>query len=246
MIKIITIITQIIVATLTALLFASCNQIIERNAITGSGKVTTQKRIVQGDFNKIDVSNTIEVIIEQSDKVAITVEADDNLQNGITTTVENGTLVIKCQYNSFVNVSEKKVHIKMPLIEGLTASSASSIKSNAVIVSNKMRLTASSAATIDVAIESDVINCDLSSASAIAVKGKALQMDVTSSSGSSFNAKELLVNDITANASSGSVQNIHPIVSLNAEASSGGTISYNTNPKISKNAQSSGGSINKE
>jgi uncharacterized protein YaiI (UPF0178 family) len=61
-------------------LFASCNQSINLKAITGSGHVTTENRTVQGEFKSIEVSNAIDLIIEQSNKTEIIVTADDNLQ----------------------------------------------------------------------------------------------------------------------------------------------------------------------
>jgi hypothetical protein len=66
-------------------LFASCNQSINLKAITGSGHVTTENRTVQGEFKSIEVSNAIDLIIEQSNKTEIIVTADDNLQKNHTT-----------------------------------------------------------------------------------------------------------------------------------------------------------------
>jgi hypothetical protein len=83
MIKIITLITKFILVLLTALLFASCNYNLNLK-ITGSGNVTTENRAVTDDFKSI-VANAIDLVVEQSDKASITVEADDNLINGITT-----------------------------------------------------------------------------------------------------------------------------------------------------------------
>jgi hypothetical protein len=79
MLKIITMITKFILIALTVLLFASCNQSINLKAITGSGHVT-ENRTVQGEFKSIEVSNAIDLIIEQSNKTEIIVTADDNLQ----------------------------------------------------------------------------------------------------------------------------------------------------------------------
>ena len=134
MIKVITIITKFIVVTLIALLFSSCNKygiIIDGfgKSITGSGNITTENRKVEGEFKSIEVSNAIDLVVEQADKAEITVEADDNLQKEITTKVENGVLIIACEYSSFINVKSRKVTVKIPVIEGLQASSGSSIKS---------------------------------------------------------------------------------------------------------------------
>jgi hypothetical protein len=246
MIKLITLITKFIIVTLTALLFASCNHLINMKSIEGSGHVTTEKRMVQGDFKSVKVSNAIELVIEQSDKTEIIVEADDNLQKEITTKVENGKLIIACDCNSFGNVKSKKVTVKMPVIDQLEASSAASITSNNTIKGENIRVEASSAASITVTIESDAIFCESSSGSTIAIKGKALQLETKASSGSTIDANELLANDIKAHGSSGASVNIHPIVSLDATASSGASVNYNTVPKSIRKESNSGGSVHQQ
>ena len=240
MIKIIIHITKFIVATVTALLFASCN--LNVNTIEGSGNVTTEKRIVQGDFTKIDVSNAIDLVIEQSDATEIVVEADDNIQKEIITKVENGTLIIKSKHNSF-RVTKKKVTVKMPKIDKLEASSASTVSNKGIIQGENLDLESSSAATIDLNVESDNISADSGSGSTISVKGKALTFHTSASSGSNVNAGELLANDIHAEASSGASVNVHPIVKLKAEANSGGSVNYNNTPKTIEKTSNSGGSI---
>ena len=242
MIKIIIHITKFIVATIIALLFSSCN--LNMNTIEGSGNVTTEKRIVQGDFKNIKASNAIEVVVEQSDKYEVIVEADDNLQKEIVTKVENGTLVVRCKFSSFRNVAMKKVTVKMPVIEKLDASSASSIQSKNVIQGENIELESSSAATMDVNVESDNIVATASSGSVINAQGKALKFQTRASSGASIDAGKLLANEIDADASSGGSVQVHPILSLKAGASSGGSINYNSVPKTIEKNSSSGGSIN--
>lgn len=242
MIKIIIHITKFIIATVTALLFASCN-FSNMKTIEGSGNVTTEKRIVQGDFKKVSVSNAIDVVIEQSDKTEIIVEADDNLQKEIKTTVENGTLVISCDFTSFQNVTKKKVIVKMPVIDELEASSASTVTSTAVLRGTKIKLDASSAATMNVNIESDEIDLDTDSAGSITIEGKALKVKTSASSAASIEAEKLLANEIEADADSGASINIHPIVSLKAKANSGGSINYGGSPKTIEKTENSGGSI---
>ncbi|WP_264534935.1 head GIN domain-containing protein [Flavobacterium sp. N1736] len=241
MIKIIIHITKFIIATITALLFTSCN--FNMNTIEGSGNVTTEKRIVQGDFKSISVSNAIDLVIEQSDATEIIVEADDNLQKEIVTTVENGTLVIKCKFSSFRNVTMKKVTVKVPSLEKIEASSASTVESKNVFQGENIDLESSSAATMDVNVEYDNVSATSSSGSSISVKGKALKIQTSASSGANVEAGNLLANEVDANASSGGSVNVHPIVSLKAEASSGGHVNYDTTPKSIDKKSSSGGSI---
>jgi hypothetical protein len=246
MLKIITLITKFILVALTALLFASCNHSINLNSIEGSGNITTEKRTVEGNFKSIEVNNSIDLVIEQSDKMEIVVEADDNLQKHITTKVENGTLVISFDKNSFSNAGSKKVTVKMPVIDELEATSSATITSKNTLKGENIRLNTSSAASIDINIESDIITCDSSSGSSITINGKALKMETTASSGSEINATKLLANEITADVSSGASINVHPIVTLLAEASSGGDISYDIQPKSIQKKTSSGGTISQE
>jgi hypothetical protein len=246
MLKIITIITKFILVALTALLFSSCNYSVNSKSIRGSGNVTTENRIVEGDFKSIEVSNAIDLVIEQADKIQITVEADDNLQSSITTKVENGVLIVACDYNSFVNIESKKVTVKMPIIEELRASSASSITSANTLKGEKISLRTSSAANINVHIKSDNINTKSSSGSTITIDGMALTVEAIASSGSNIDAEKLLANDVIAKSSSGSSVHVHPIVSLKAKASSGSSITYNNTPHSIEKQSSSGGSIDRK
>lgn len=246
MLKVITLITKFIVITLMALFFGSCNQLGNINSITGSGHVTTEKRTVTGDFKNVEVSNALDLVIEQSDKTEIIVEADDNLQKEITTEVENGVLVISCSKGNYINVSSKKITVKMPVIEGLEASSASTINSKTTLKGNNLNLTSSSAGSISATVEYENIQLTSSSASNQNINGKAIHLETASSSGSVLNAGELLANEVAAKASSGSSTTVSPIVNLKADASSGGSITYNRTPKSVEKEESSGGSVHAE
>jgi hypothetical protein len=229
-----------------ALFFGSCNQIGELRSITGSGHVTTEKRTVTGDFKNVEISNALDLVIEQSDKIEITVEADDNLQKEITTKVENGVLIISCNSNNFINITSKKITVKMPVIEGIEASSAATVNCSTPLKGNSLNLTSSSAGSITATVEYETVQLTSSSASNQNINGKAIRLETASSSGSVLNAGELLANDVAAEASSGSSISVSPIVSLKAEASSGGSISYSKTPKSIQKEEHSGGSVHQE
>jgi hypothetical protein len=246
MLKLITIITKFILVALTALLFTSCFYAVNSKSIKGSGHVTTENRLMKEDFKSIEVSNSINLVIEQADKKEVIVEADDNLQNHITTKVENGVLIVACDYNSFVNIESKKVIVRMPAIEALSASSSSSITSLNTLKGENISLRTSSAANMNLNIESDNISSKSSSGSTISMEGMALTLETIASSGSKINAKELLANEVTAKSSSGSSIHVHPIVKLIAKASSGSSITYTKTPNSLEKQSSSGASITRE
>lgn len=224
------------------LIFSAC----ETRGITGSGNVTTENRPVTGAFKSIEVSNGLDLVLEQSTETKIEVEADDNLQKHIRTTITNGVLIVKCDFNNYTNVTAKQITVKIPALESLQASSGTSVKSTNVLTNPSIEVNSSSGADVKLKIEAEQAVCESSSGSHIEVSGKAISFQASTSSGSGIDAQHLLANDVKTDASSGSVIEVHPLVSLNAEASSGGVINYHNEPKSISRHASSGGSISKQ
>lgn len=227
-------------AIAVSIALTSCK--IDVDGVTGSGHVTTQTRELK-DFTKISASRGLEVVIEQADQFLVTVEADDNLQSHIKTTVENGVLKITSDYNSYSNVKSKKVTVKMPAISGIDVQSGVSLKSVGTLLSDDITIESGSGSEISLNVESDKIVAQSSSGSQIKLKGKALTLDTSSSSGSTIEAGNLIANDVTAQSSSGSSTEVHAAVSIDAQASSGGSIEYSGAPKKVERHESSGGSV---
>lgn len=245
MLKVITLITKFIVITLVALFFGSCN-LNKLKSITGSGIITTEIRPVTSDFKNVIISSGLDLEIEQSDKLEIRVVTDDNIQKEIFTKIENGVLTISSEVGSYHEVTLKKVFVKMPIIEGLEATTAGTIKSNNTLKGSNLTLSTSSAGYTDITVEYETLQLSSSSAGTLNIKGKAIHLEASSSSGSAINAGELLVNDVSAKASSGSSILVSPIVNLKAHASSGGNITYNKVPKRLQKEESSGGNVYKK
>lgn len=246
MVKTIVFLTKLIVVTCVALLFSSCKYDLNLgNKNKGNGNIISQTRTVNSDFQKIDVSTGIEVVVEQSNIKSITVEADDNLQQFINTTVENGVLIIKSEgrYNSS---HTPKVIVKMPVISGLNSSSASKITSINTLITTTIKVESSSGSEINIAVEADAISLESASGSSIKARGKALKLETVSASGSEIDAEQLITNEVISQSSSGSTTTVSPILILKADAGSGSSINYRGAPKTLEDKTSSGGSVNKE
>jgi hypothetical protein len=243
MIKLITFITKLIIATITALLVASCGNSFSIGAgKKGSGTIKTESRVADKDFKNIKVSNGIKVRVEQADKSSITVEADDNLLQHIITKIENNVLVIESDEN-YSSGTTPLVTVELPIINGLKASSGSKIISANVLKTEKLDVDASSGSSIKIDVEADVISLETSSGSTIESNGKALKLATSSSSGSNITAKNLMANEVISQSSSGSSTSVYPIVKLDAKASSGSSVNYYKVPKTLIKNESSGGSV---
>jgi hypothetical protein len=231
---------------LTVLLLTSCKYDINLGGIDGSGNIITETRRITESFDKIAVSQGIQVLVEQSDNKSVSVAADDNLQEHIITKVENGVLIIEAD-TSYDATESPVVTVKMPVIRELTSSSGAGIKSiNTLIITNDVNVKSSSGSEIEIAVEADAIWLEASSGSKITASGKALKLETSSSSGSEINAEKLLANDVIAQARSGSNTDVSPILFLDGKASSGSSIDYHKKPKSITKEESSGGSVTEQ
>ena len=122
------------------------------------------------------------------------------------------------------------------------ASSSSDIKIGRIFAV-EFKATTTSTADFDAYVEADKIKINASSSSDVELKGKALDLVAQTSSTATIDAKDLLVNNITATASSSSTIKVHPIVSLTARASSTADIYYYKQPKVVDKKASSSGSV---
>lgn len=243
--------------TLTVLLIASCIRYESDETIQGSGKIISQDRNITDPFQKIEVGNSIDLEIEQADKIEVIVIADKVFQKDIITKVKRGKLIIsdretKTSFSFFgfkrnfsKNNSVKRVIVKLPEIEFLEATSAATIKNKGVIKSEDLELKTSSAARMDLQIESDKIKITANSGSSVNAEGLALSLRINAASGSSVLTQKLIANEIEANSSSGSSISVNPVLTLNAKASSGSNIDYSNNPKTIQKKATSGASITK-
>lgn len=235
--------TKLVIILLSALFFSSCNfQIDGLNTIEGSKNVTTVKRDVSGNFTYVEAATGLDVEIIQQENPEITVVADDNLHEHITTEINDGTLKIKADC-SIRNAKSKKIIVGIPKCEGLSTSSGATLASNGKIKGEKIDISTSSGSEMNVVLEYDDVYADSSSGSEMNLEGLNLNGRFDSSSGSSIYAQKLMSNHVVANSSSGSSIYVNPMISLEADASSGSSIHYVKEPKKVKTQKSSGGSV---
>lgn len=245
MIRLICNLVKLAVAFVMSLFMTSCVDIqfdSSLESIKGDGNVVTQTRSVNAPFTKIKASRGLHVIITQGDEESIEIVADENLHDHILTEFHEGWLEITADRN-IRNASSKTIKVQVKSIEALKSSSGASVKSSGKLLSTNLTINGSSGASLNLDVEAEKISVDGSSGSTTKISGKALEGEFSISSGGDIDARDLLVNDITAGASSGGNLKIHPILNLDAKASSGSAIYYYNEPKTINKRTSSGGSV---
>ncbi|MBT8280002.1 MAG: DUF2807 domain-containing protein [Muriicola sp.] len=232
------------IAVLMALFLSSCA--FDMNfgqGKKGNGIVAKETREVYEDFTEVSASEGLDVFVTQADNFSIEVEADENIIELIGTDIKNGKLRIHAVEN--IGRATKRIHVSLPEVTGLYASSGADLITQNTIRANKIGLDASSGADIKAAIVADEVEADTSSGADIRIEGEAELLRADASSGANISAKDFAVRVCYADASSGSDIDINVSESLIADVSSGADISYSGNPTVEKN-KSYSGSVHKD
>ena len=234
--------SKVILLAATLFMLSCGNSQIIEDRITSSK--TTEVVDVTADFEKIKVSQSIEIELSQGANKSFEIIASDDARKNLEIEVENGELSIGFKKQSmFINNSKVKILITNPTISSLTASSSAKIVGMNTIKSNNLVLKSSSGSEMEVSVDTDQLFITASSGSSIEVKGISNTVTANSSSGSSIEANTLTCGAAIANSSSGSSIEFGIIKSLNASSSSGSSIDYKGTPQIIQKKATSGSSI---
>ena len=244
MIKLILQITKAILLAILALFATSCRYSIDVGGgkLTGNGHVVKEVRTINESFTGVEVSQGIEVIVEQGNPVFVEVETDENIQSHLKAEVKDGVLDIYSDEN-FRKTTIRKVFVRMPNVSSFDTSSGANLRTQNKISTENLSISTSSGSHVRAAIQAKNVSCDSSSGSHIELEGKGVSASLDSSSGSNISAQNLQVETATADASSGSSIDINVTENLTAEASSGASVNYVVEPKSKNVHASSGGSV---
>jgi hypothetical protein len=226
------------------LLFAGSCYFDYFETVAGNGKVVKEQRSVP-DFNELKVATGIDVIITQSDKVEVMVEADENLMDWIKTEVVNNELKIYTE-KSIRSAKEKKVYVNFRKLNEIHITSAGDVSSENTLVTDELNIEMSSAGNLTLAVEADKVDIDISSAGSARLSGKTNNFNADLSSAGDLNAYNLeaKVGDISVS----SIGNAKVFITEEASfrCSSAGDIDYKGEPILKSIRTSSAGSVNKK
>ncbi|MEX1239011.1 MAG: head GIN domain-containing protein [Cyclobacteriaceae bacterium] len=197
-----------------------------------------------GAFSGVKVAEGIDVFLKKGDKELVKVEVMGTDPSNIITEISGDYLKIHRKDGRYAKV-EAKVYVTYVKIDKLSASSAGSIFSDGTIQANFIEIGASSAGSIEVSIEAGTAEVSSSSAGDVELKGKVGSISANASSAGEIDAYDLRAEKVSAEASSGASVKVSVSESLQARASSGGSIRYQGNPDRSNTNSSSGGSVRK-
>lgn len=198
-----------------------------------------------GDFSGIKSSEGIDVYLKKGTKESVRVEVSGTSLSNVLTEVSGDFLKIHMRENRYRGNVNVKVYVTYVSINKISASSASNVYSQGPIKASRLSIGASSAASIEIAVEVGSIDVSTSSAADIELEGIAQQAEYEASSAGEIDADDLKAEKVRASASSAGSIRVWVSEDFVGRASSGASIRYRGSPTKSNTDASSGGSVRK-
>ena len=191
---------------------------------TGSGTIATESRNVPA-FHAVEFDGAYEVVLTQGNAQDVRIESDQNLFPHITTTVENGKLIVNSEGN-LRPTKEIKVYITTPNYSLIEVDGAGHITATTPITSDNLTLDISGSGKYELDLHVKSLKTDIAGAGTIKLTGDAAHhaIDISGSG-------KILANDLKSDTTSVEIDgsgNTHLNVSkyLAATISGSGNVRY--------------------
>jgi hypothetical protein len=173
-----------------------CSTFAQKNQIEGSGNVTKQSRTITS-FKKIELDGVFKVQLKQGNEEGIAVEADDNLQELITVSVENEILKIGMKKKINFRKSKKMiVHVTFKNIDEINNKMVGHLTGEGAIKLDKLKYTSSAVGHTELDLTVSDLDMNLTSVGHTTLEGKVTTCNFTNSAVGNFDGGELVVDNM--------------------------------------------------
>lgn len=214
-----------------AVFAASCKWTI--GVVRGSGDLVSEERVVS-DFNEVHFSGMGNLIIEQGDKEALIIEADDNIIDLIETEVRGDELQIK--FRRGVNIvpnSKIKVYLTVIDLNSIDLTGVGDIDCDS-FETDDLEFRISGSGNVDFEIEADTLETHVSGLGDINLEGKVNYHRVQISGSGKYDAKSLESTDCEVEVSGLGSATVNVSGDLEIDISGAGNVYYVGEPSISQ------------
>lgn len=200
-----------------------------------------QERKTAG-FTSIKVSNAIHVYLKQDSVSSVKVETDENLQDYIRVTEDNGMLYIEQRNNTRLNPTGKvAVFVNAPLFKQLHASGASEFHGQNILSSNEsISIIASGASEAELQVKAPSVSGELSGASKLRLTGQTRDLRIKASGASHAYCYDLLSENTAVDVSGASNAQVFASIKLDAESSGASGVRYKGKPEVTQRVSGAG------
>lgn len=156
--------------------------------ITPSDNIVTEHRTISTDFTHIDVSYTVNLIVEDRNDDRVTIRANENIMPHIELSVKDGKLRARLDGKSVVNMKKLVVEIAVPnsnKIRSVHASGASNVNIKPRIQASEFNAEISGASKMQLDVTAGKCNVEISGAAnmQLAFEGGSLNLEASGAAG---------------------------------------------------------------
>lgn len=208
------------------------------NCIEGSGNVISEDRAL-AEFKRIVVKTSPDVFLTQGFIQQVRVEAEDNLQPRIITSVSGGVLTIEAK-DCIRNSEAVKVYVTIPVIEGIEITGSGSVEGTNPMVGKTLDIRMSGSGSLDMDLTYDEIHVSNTGSGNVNFSGAVIDQSIRLTGSGNYNAVELLSNTCDATLTGSGNAHVHVSDQLTATISGSGNVVYEGDPAIEQDVTGSG------
>jgi hypothetical protein len=190
------------------------------NAIPGSGHVTSDRRTV-GAFMSVELEGTGKVVILQNGIESLTIEADDNLVQYLTSDVRDGRLVLGIASSTRINPSRDVIYrVSVKQLDGIVLSGSGTIDATG--------------------ISSDALTMAVNGSGDIRVEGRADQQEISINGSGDYKGANLKGKTVAVHIAGSGGGVVAASERLDVTMMGSGSIEYIGDPKVTQTSLGSG------
>lgn len=214
---------------LVVMLFVG-NFAFAQKSISGNGNVV-EKKFNNSDFNRIEVSGSMDVTLTQSETYSIVISADENLfDDNIFVEQINNTLRIGSK--NIRKATQMKAFISLPDLIYIQASGASEVKTESENFKlDELTVKLSGASEAELSLECTHFTTSISGASDLKISGTSSVCEYTVSGASALRTSDFIADTVYVTASGASKARVHATQLLSYISSGASDIKFNTTPQ---------------
>jgi hypothetical protein len=221
------ILNSIFLLSAVSFLLFSCE--MDQRTIRGNNDIVEVEYELE-DFNELFIDGIFVCHLIPSDKVGMTIEADENLIDYLEITNNDGQLKVKSLENL---KSEKGVHVYIQFkeLKKITSYSIANIQTESALSGESLSIVMGGAGKLDLQTDVKSIDIAFSGAGLVNLEGSAQEMRVSMSGAGSLQAEDLVVAYAKVALSGVGSAEVNATETLEASVSGIGVINYVGEPK---------------
>lgn len=186
------------------------------------------------DFSEVSFEGAYDVLLKESEETKIELEGTKKISpQEISTIVSNGKLRVKLKDEESRDWKNTKMRIVLyyKKLNSIENSGVVILKTEKVLKTGKLSISISGAGSMDLELDVQKLNIDMSGAMDIALKGIATVQDFQLSGAGSVVAFDLIGEKVNVDMSGAGSAKVHATKSLSAAISGVGSVRYRGNPE---------------